>query len=467
MKLLETSTLKLYTFHEPNLPEYAILSHRWFSDEQEVTFQELQSLTDTLQCQCGKEGRDQRVRRKKGFDKIASFCRLAEEDGFQYAWIDTCCIDKSSSSELSETINSMYKWYSSSRVCYFYMVDVPRVDYSSDEPLILFKASEWFRRGWTLQELLAPQQHKYLAQDWSLIGVTLRNPTSDNGVSLDGDGCHCSTAFPGAKCLETEVSEASGIRIDRLRSFDPRWTRYTTVCIAERMSWAAKRETSRLEDTAYCLLGIFDIHMTLMYGEGEKAFIRLQEEIIRHSVDRTILAWDRTGHESLDQLLAPSPQYFKFVDFVFKYKPPTADEVHEITSQGLLTHMEVADHPTRNDVLLARLDDSHAFSQSGMPKHQILLLLPIVWHLHPFYPWISWMSTRGGETHVYCPYELAVVNRASVKRRLRSFKRRKLRIARWHVDHGGMDHQHVSELLIEHVSLTGHSSPMSTPQPSI
>src|ERR1700748_1462990 len=123
MRLLDTSTLQLHTFHEPNLPSYAILSHTWISEDEEVTFQELQSLNDSLQCRCGKNDRDQRIRGKKGYDKIASFCRLANDDGLKYAWVDTCCIDKSSSSELSEAINSMYRWYHLSTICYVYLAD--------------------------------------------------------------------------------------------------------------------------------------------------------------------------------------------------------------------------------------------------------------------------------------------------------------------------------------------------------
>ena len=293
MRLLHTSTLRLCSFYEPKLPKYAILSHTWLGDDDEVTYQELQSLTANLQCQCNKNARDQCIRDKKGYAKILSFCRLAKSDGFQYAWVDTCCIDKSSSNELSEAINSMYRWYKYSDVCYVYMVDVPTVDYAADEPLSQFRDSRWFKRGWTLQELLAPEKIKYLAQDWSLIGVTVW--WSSYLRDSSNSSCYCSSVFPHARCLESEVAESSGIRIKHLRNFEPQSTYSNYVCIAERMSWAATRKTSRLEDMAYSMLGIFNINLPLIYGEGQQAFIRLQEEIIRQSDDKTILAWRRTG----------------------------------------------------------------------------------------------------------------------------------------------------------------------------
>ncbi len=277
--------------------------------------------------------------------------------------------------------------------------------------------------------------HKYLAQDWSLIGVTVRNTTSDSSATLDSGECSCATSFPGATCLETEVSEGSGIRTDYFRNFDPQWK----VCIAERMSRAAKREPSRLEDTAYCLLGIFNINMALIYGEGEKAFVRLKEEIIQHSVDKTILAWDRTDHESIDQLLAPSPKYFKFTNFRFRNRTAPADEVHEITSQGLLTHMEVADHPTLEDTLLARLDHSHTFASSQKPEYQILMVLPIVSHIYNSDLLMRWISTRRQETHVHCPRELVAVDLETLQGRPWSSKRRKLCNSRWRIEYWKMD----------------------------
>src|ERR1700738_366061 len=106
MRLLHTQTLKLHEFFGADIPPYAILSHTW--DEGEVSFQEWQSGDGNL---------------KAGYDKVRRCCQMAASDGFPYVWVDTCCIDKTSSSELSEAINSMYSWYRLSEVCYVYLAD--------------------------------------------------------------------------------------------------------------------------------------------------------------------------------------------------------------------------------------------------------------------------------------------------------------------------------------------------------
>jgi hypothetical protein len=136
MRLLNTTTLEFREF--PDLPDepYAILSHRWGSEE--VTFKEYRKSRATVQ-------------NRAGYKKIVEFCHIAKQRGFSYAWIDTCCIDKRSSAELSEAINSMYRWYEMSMECYVFLED-----YRPEEPRS-FPTCEWFRRGWTLQELIAPR----------------------------------------------------------------------------------------------------------------------------------------------------------------------------------------------------------------------------------------------------------------------------------------------------------------------
>ena len=144
MRLLNTTTQTLHDFHDNQIPPYAILSHTW--GEEEVTLQDLEKPSSKL---------------RTGYAKITSCCALALSDGLQYVWIDTCCIDKTSSAELSEAINSMYRWYQDSEVCYAYMVDV-RVDSEYEN----FRRSRWFKRGWTLQELLAPRSMNLYDQEW-------------------------------------------------------------------------------------------------------------------------------------------------------------------------------------------------------------------------------------------------------------------------------------------------------------
>jgi len=270
MYLLNTSTLALECFADNQVPPYAILSHRW--EAEEVLYQDVQN---------GKASE------KAGYKKVRGTCSLAKSHDFQYVWIDTCCIDKSSSAELSEAINSMYRWYQESTVCYVYLADVPPRssngdgcddDSSGDDDeddytgtyggfgcnwtTSAFRKSAWFTRGWTLQELLAPATVIFYNQTWTDIGTKL---------SLSA---HLS--------IITEIPEAI---LRGTKSIDE-------VTIAERMSWAARRRTTRIEDIAYCLLGIFDINMPILYGEREKAFKRLQEEILKVTDDYSVFLWE-------------------------------------------------------------------------------------------------------------------------------------------------------------------------------
>jgi hypothetical protein len=136
MRLLDTSTLQLMEFQDIATPRYVILSHTW--DDGEVLFADIENGT---------------ARRKKGYRKLSNCCNRARLDGYQWVWIDTCCIDKSSSAELSEAINSMFRWYQSSQICYAYLADVESCS-TVHETLVQFKSSRWMTRGWTLQELV-------------------------------------------------------------------------------------------------------------------------------------------------------------------------------------------------------------------------------------------------------------------------------------------------------------------------
>ncbi|KAF4843633.1 Vegetative incompatibility protein HET-E-1 [Colletotrichum siamense] len=248
MRLIETTTLVMETHIGRRKPPYAILSHTW--EDEEVTLQDWNGPTrDSM----------------KGFQKIRMTCQLAASDGIKYAWVDTCCIDKSNSAELSEAINSMYRWYQKAEVCYAYLSDLhlpASIPEDTEVSVSLLRGCRWFSRGWTLQELIAPADVLFYQHDW----------------------CHVGSKIEWCEAL----SEVVGIDSEALGGYDPK--RYS---IAERMSWAAGRETTREEDKAYCLLGIFDINMPMLYGEGEKAFRRLQEEIIRTGYDVSIFAWTR------------------------------------------------------------------------------------------------------------------------------------------------------------------------------
>ncbi|KAG4434908.1 hypothetical protein IFR05_009606 [Cadophora sp. M221] len=252
MHLINTTTLTLHTFFDKAVPEYVILSHKW--DEEEVTFQDFQS------------GRGAGM---PGYVNIQGCCAKAKSGGWGYAWIDSCCIDKRSSAELSEAINSMFKWYERARLCYAYLSDV---DEKLNDPTQL-ERSAWFMRGWTLQELLAPTIVIFVDRHWSDIG--------------------------SKRSLGDCLSRITGIR----DMWDCR-----SCCIAEKMSWAAHRRTTRIEDEAYSLMGLFDVNMPLLYGEGEKAFQRLQQEILKSSDDESIFAW--YSMEENGTILASSPRSF-------------------------------------------------------------------------------------------------------------------------------------------------------------
>jgi hypothetical protein len=223
-----------------NIPPYAILSHTWAADDEEVTFNDLMNHT-------GKN--------KASYTKLHFCGEQAANDHLQYFWVDTCCIDKSSSAELTEAINSMFRWYQNAAKCYVYLSDVSTLGHDKNDDLcwptwkLAFRNSRWFTRGWTLQELIAPESVEF----FSLEGIRLGDKRS----------------------MEQLVYEITSIPIRALRGHP-----LSDFSLAERMKWATKRKTTRQEDKAYCLLGIFDIHMPLIYGEGnEKAFTRLREEM--------------------------------------------------------------------------------------------------------------------------------------------------------------------------------------------
>ena len=221
------------------IPPYAILSHTW-KDGQEVTFKDL--MDDT-----GKS--------KGGYDKI-QFCReQAERDGLKYFWVDTCCIDKSNNVELQNAINSMFRWYQKAAKCYVYLSDVSIAKREASDGVSeyvwepAFRQSRWFARGWTLQELLAPNLVEFFSWERRKLG--------------------------DKRSLRQQIHEITGISIAALSA-----TRLSQFSDKERFSWIQSRQTEVEEDKAYSLLGIFDVHMPLRYGEGSaSAFKRLDEEI--------------------------------------------------------------------------------------------------------------------------------------------------------------------------------------------
>lgn len=241
LKRLSSGDFKLVSFNNENPPPYAILSHTW-TDGQEVTYNELVEGTE---------------KGKTGYDKIRFCGGRAAADDLQYFWIDTCCIDKSSSYELSTAINSMFRWYQRASKCYVYLSDVVVPKEVTDAEAFritwaeAFRRSRWFTRGWTLQELLAPPCVEFFSKNGKRLGSRMS--------------------------LEQEIHKITKIAIEALRGQS-----LPDFSVEERMSWAAQRTTTWKEDKVYCLLGIFGVFLSPIYGEGEAyATVRLREEIER------------------------------------------------------------------------------------------------------------------------------------------------------------------------------------------
>jgi hypothetical protein len=245
MKLLQRNSLGGFSLTEDllayKIPRYAILSHTWRKEE--VTFADLTKGAGL---------------NKAGYQKIQFCGEQAERDGLHHFWVDTCCIDKSNSTELQEAINSMFQWYRDAATCYVYLEDVscPVSDPNerSDNRLWEedFRRSRWFRRGWTLQELIAPRVVEFFSKEHKRLGTK--------------------------QSLERHICDVTGIPASALRGT----MSLSEFSIAERIAWQQDRETTREEDLAYSLLGIFDVQISLLYSEGkEKAFRRLREEINR------------------------------------------------------------------------------------------------------------------------------------------------------------------------------------------
>ncbi|KAI1846292.1 hypothetical protein JX266_007497 [Neoarthrinium moseri] len=288
MRLLNTETRQL---EEPNpVPKYAILSHTWGNEE--ITFNDLQNGTAE--------------RFKEGYSKLDGFCKRASENGYGYVWIDTCCIGKSSSAELSEAINSMFSWYQGSDVCYIYLDDVPTDD-DVVHPASAFCKSRWFNRGWTLQELIASRKRLFFSASWDLLRPSV--------TKLGKVG----KLRQSARVMRV-VETITGIPV----SVIDHSTTVFQYSVATRMSWASKRKTTRVEDEAYCLMGLFQINMPLMYGEGPRAMRRLQEEIIRSSTDQSILAWGYNHrYSSWPGYLAASVKDFADINPILEPRNPS------------------------------------------------------------------------------------------------------------------------------------------------
>ncbi|KAI1764461.1 HET-domain-containing protein [Hypoxylon sp. FL1150] len=355
MRLLHVQTGKLEEFAGDDVPPYAILSHTW--GKHELTLQDLSKLDRSSIA---------------SYAKVEGCCRQAANEGLHYVWIDTCCIDKTSSAELSEGINSMFQWYRKSTICYVYLADVTAEDDPFDGQSE-FRRSRWFERGWTLQELLAPMEVAFFDRTWNelVTGRLFRSPHLHPPVRLT---------------LLILLSEITNIPEEALETGD-----FSQFCAAARLAWAADRNTTRLEDRAYSLLGLLEVHMPLLYGEGNKAFQRLQEEVIKSRDDDSLLAWGYglvskihpTVHT--DSVLAQSPSDFRHCHNFRRFENEGGSrKVSPTTSHSAMTNigmqMTIPVRPidSRNGTFMAILrghimPDRHWYDESAYH-----LVIPLV-----------------------------------------------------------------------------------------
>jgi hypothetical protein len=304
IRLINTKDFSLTSFVDVRTPEYAILSHTW-DHGQEISFSEMMAIfADPHHPGAG----------KSGYKKIVSTCQHALADGISFCWIDTCCIDKTSSSELSESINSMFHWYRKARVCYSLLSDI---ECGGTPDRSVLTQSKWFTRGWCLQELIAPTQVLFFDKNWRALGTRTQ--------------------------LAASISAVTGIDVDLLKQERP----VQSFPIATRISWAAGRQTTHEEDTAYCLLGILDITMPILYGEGVSAFRRLQIEIIARTNDLSLFAFREPSNPLGENLQNPPMPIFGDV---------LAKSPKEFAQCGGLV----------NTGTLSRLDNAFAFTNKGI-----------------------------------------------------------------------------------------------------
>ncbi|KAG1904146.1 uncharacterized protein F5891DRAFT_1140549 [Suillus fuscotomentosus] len=235
---------------------YGMLSHRWGSGE--VRLQDI------------RQGESIYTSRYSGLSKLQNFYRITKSQQLRWAWCDTCCIDLTNSVELQEAINSMFRWYRGSALTIIYLSDI------SNSTLDALMRSLWLTRGWTLQELLAPRVILFYRRDWTLFAPEESLKNSEVGPNHKNSDHICRI-----------LDEATGVDVVNLRDFKPGPT-----CSRLKLHWASRRSTTKVEDIAYSLFGIFDVQLPILYGEQEdKALGRLIQEIICRTGDVSVLDW--------------------------------------------------------------------------------------------------------------------------------------------------------------------------------
>ncbi|KAF8546038.1 hypothetical protein OG21DRAFT_1428033, partial [Imleria badia] len=230
--------------------QYVMFSHRW--EYGEPLFRKVQNISIY-----GLESSPPNI-------KLQKFCKLIRSLGFQWVWSDTCCIDKKDNVVLQESLVAMFTWYRGSSLTIVYLRGVRS---HSQQPGALRK-SIWNTRAWTYQEYVAAQTVQFYTEDWEpYLGLAMFNHKE-------------------SPAIVTEMEQASGVSAQELAVLRPGLER-----VREKLFLASMRQTTLVEDTAYSLLGIFNVAIPVIYGEGDRAVGRLLEHILTGSGDVTILAW--------------------------------------------------------------------------------------------------------------------------------------------------------------------------------
>jgi Heterokaryon incompatibility protein (HET) len=302
------------TVRKARIP-FICISHVWYDRGRPI---EHEVLPEDL------EDHSWRKRKRKGADKVLGACEAVrkwseqrskalrkagskgDDQPVEFIWIDTCCVDQKNPAEVSASINSMFRWYSEAIACFVYLHDL---EPSSSRDAKLTKC-EWFSRGWTLQELIAAPEAEFYDAGWNPIGNKSAGST-----------------------MEVDISRITNIDTAILRNAE----QLRDCKLSLRMAWAAGRTTRFEEDRAYSLLGIFNVQMPTLYGEGEEsAFRRLQEEIIKYSDDHSIFAWcnPEAAADDTTGLLAPSARCFQ-TSSTYRRAPRRSTVPYAMTNKGL------------------------------------------------------------------------------------------------------------------------------------